>query len=102
MSMLIHFTGSWTGVDGAELSVFSECMVEMGDTTMRSNKNIGLNYLKLLLTLFVVLHHTILAYLPGGPGVTVDDPDNVTGFMYIVVYFDQSLCILLLSVSCLL
>ncbi|MBI9096720.1 MAG: acyltransferase [Sphaerochaeta sp.] len=64
-------------------------MVEMGDDTMRSNKNIGLNYLKLLLTLFVVLHHTILAYLPGGPGVTVDDPDNVTGFMYIAVYFDQ-------------
>ncbi len=33
---------------------------------MRSNKNIGLNYLKLLLTLFVVLHHTILAYLLEG------------------------------------
>lgn len=49
----------------------------------------GMNYLKLLLTLFVVLHHTILAYLPGGPGVTVDDPDNFMGFMYLATYFDQ-------------
>ncbi len=39
-------------------------------------KHSGLNYIKVLLTLYVVLHHAILAYLPGGPGVLVDDPNN--------------------------
>lgn len=49
----------------------------------------GLNYIKVLLTLYVVLHHAILAYLPGGPGVLVDDPNNFELWGLLATYFDN-------------
>ncbi len=53
------------------------------------NKNYGLSYLKLLLTLYVVLHHALLPYLSTAPGVLYNDPNNVEFFGYITMYFDN-------------
>ena len=50
---------------------------------------LGLSYIKVLLTLYVVLHHAILAYLPGGPGVLVDDPNNFELWGLLATYFDN-------------
>ena len=50
---------------------------------------VGLSYIKVLLTLYVVMHHAILAYLPGGPGVLVDDPNNFMLWGLIATYFDN-------------
>lgn len=53
------------------------------------NRYLGLSYIKVLLTIYVVLHHAILAYLPGGPGVLVDDPNNFELWGLLATYFDN-------------
>ena len=54
-----------------------------------SSKYTGLSYIKVLLTIYVVLHHAILAYVPGGPGVWVDDANNFEMWGLLATYFDQ-------------
>lgn len=54
-----------------------------------TKRMVGISYIKVLLTMYVVMHHAILAYLPGGPGVRVDDPNNFEPWYVLVTYFDQ-------------
>lgn len=52
-------------------------------------RNYGLDYVRALLMIMVVVHHSILAYVPSGSGAQINDPSNFLGFGNVALYFDN-------------
>jgi surface polysaccharide O-acyltransferase-like enzyme len=53
------------------------------------NRKYGLDSVRVALMVMVVIHHSILAYVPSGTGAQINDPSNFIWFEKMALYFDN-------------
>jgi surface polysaccharide O-acyltransferase-like enzyme len=53
------------------------------------NRKYGLDSVRVALMVMVVIHHSILAYVPSGTGAQINDPSNFIWFEKLALYFDN-------------